>query len=336
MSETTQQEQMDFRNYDVIRWPMQVDFEKDLLWHQGKWPSDSWFAVGNLKSNGHSIGYQAHFLWKVISEDKTMISVNISVVDQTTGTYYCHDYLLQPDEVEIATDVFDVKSDHFRFAGNTDALEIYAKIPNAVIDVKLARTEPILPLNGSGAVPFIGVEQYDYAFPGMSTSGTITMKDEVFDVTGPTWIDRQYGNVPDFFKDPAAITSMKWLWMNVQLENGIRISLGETIRMNCKELMIMCTVMYPDGSIGLAKMRPIETYDYWTSPETGRSYPTRFRVEIPSLDSRLEIVVIRKNSEIVSQWKANIKYEGASKVTGTFNGKEVSGECFSEVFGYWG
>jgi len=48
-------------------------------------------------------------------------------------------------------------------------------------------------------------------------------------------------------------------------------------------------------------MNPIEKLEYWKSPITGQNYPTRFKIEIPSLDAKFEVVCTPKEQEFVSK-----------------------------------
>jgi hypothetical protein len=50
-----------------------------------------------------------------------------------------------------------------------------------------------------------------------------------------------------------------------------------------------------------ASAPPIEKLNYWISPITGKNYPTRFEIEIPSLDARFEVSCRPKEQEFVSK-----------------------------------
>jgi predicted secreted hydrolase len=328
-------EQINYSDYEVTEWLTYVDIDKDLVWHKGKYPNESWFVVANLKSNGHKIAFQAHCLIMQVSEDNSVVSLNISVTNQTTGWYKSHEYAYPLEKVNVSDLIFDIRTDDFVLSGNSDHIIVQATFPEVNIDVALKRVEPVLMTCGSGAVPFLGVEQYDYAFPAMLTSGIIELAGTSYEVSGLSWLDRQWGGLPDFFKNPEAINSMKWLWMNLQLDNGERISLGKVIELNTKKLMLMANIMHPDGSITLAKIKPVEMFDYWTSDITGNSYPTRYIVNIPSVEAELEVIVAPRNQEIVSAIGGINKYEGAADVTGTYRGQQVTGVTYVELVGYW-
>jgi predicted secreted hydrolase len=151
--------------------------------------------------------------------------------------------------------------------------------------------------------------------------GTIEIEGERFAVSGPSWFDRQYGTVPGFFKNGAPKDSMRWLWMNLQLSNGQYFSLTEITEFHEKRLTIFAFGINDEGAHVLARVNPIEKLDYWKSPVTGQNYPTRFKIEIPSLDARFEVTCTPKQQEIVSKLAGLSKYEGAADVTGTYRGE---------------
>ena len=44
-----------------------------------------------------------------------------------------------------------------------------------------------------------------------------------------------------------------------------------------------------------------EQLDYWISPITRQNYPTRFKIEIPSLDAKCEVTCTTNEQEFVSK-----------------------------------
>jgi predicted secreted hydrolase len=128
---------------------------------------------------------------------------------------------------------------------------------------------------------------------------------------------------------------MRWLWMNLQLSNGQYFSLTEITEFHEKRLTIFAFGINDKGAHVLARVNPIEKLDYWKSPVTGQNYPTRFKIEISSLDARFEVTCTPKQQEIVSKLAGPSKYEGAGDVTGTYRGEQVTGVTYVELVGHW-
>jgi len=71
------------------------------------------------------------------------------------------------------------------------------------------------------------------------------------------------------------------------------------------------------------------------SEKSGNRYPTRWSVRIPLLKAVLNVVPAPRQQEIVSVIPVLTKYEGASAVTGTVDGKPVKGFGYVEQYGSW-
>ena len=77
--------------------------------------------------------------------------------------------------------------------------------------------------------------------------------------------------------------------MNLSLSNGDRVAVWDTV--GAKAENSWATVLHPDGSYELAAVKPLAdgADQIWTSPDSGLAYPTRWRIEIPSLKAHLTV-----------------------------------------------
>jgi predicted secreted hydrolase len=77
----------------------------------------------------------------------------------------------------------------------------------------------------------------------------------------------------------------------------------------------------------------VEVLDSWTSPKTGSSYPSGWRLRVPSQEIELTVTPITPNQELnVSV----IYWEGAVMVEGTIAGEAITGRGYVELTGYDG
>lgn len=314
-----------------------VDVTTDLYWHGGRWTSESWFIVANLRSGTERIGLQVHVLVNDIPQHGSVASINVSLINEATGWYKSFEYMYPAEKISLGRDAFNIQAPKFSFSGNGEAISTYVEIDGATIDIVSSAAAPVLLMNGLGYVEFLGVEQYDYAFPRMATKGIITIDGKQYEVEGLGWFDRQWGVLPDFFADPGkgSFNSMQWLWVNPQLSNGINMSIGQIKEFDKKRLTSGATCTQPDGTHIITSIEPIEEVEYWTSPATGNKYPTKIVVRAPGVDSTLTIEVPFKEQEIISKVGGVTKFEGAATVTGTYEGQSVNGDCYLELVGYW-
>lgn len=325
--------------YELANLNTLVNVDRDMCWHGGKSGFESWFIVSNLKSQSESIGLQVHVLINCIPEKGALASINVSVVNETTGWYKAFEFVYPADQLTLGKETFNIQAPKFKFSGDSKAISVYAEIDGGIIDICSKNVNPVLLANGQGYLEFLGVDQYDYAFSGMETVGKIILEDKECEIFGISWFDRQWGDVPEFFSGKGnnenPFSSMQWIWMNPQLNNGVNISLSQIQEFDKKKLSLMASIVKPDGMYISTQIEPIEKLEYWTSPRTGNKYPTKFIVRIPSVDAVLTIEVPYKEQEIVSKMGGLTKYEGAAIVIGTFGGLEVNGECYVELVGYW-
>ena len=135
--------------------------------------------------------------------------------------------------------------------------------------------------------------------------------------------------------DAPAQPSWKWVWFGISLDDGTRISLWDLIEADRRHPF--ATVLHPTGAHEVIAVEPtVELASkLWTSPATGRVYPTRRDVRMPQIDSRLTIDPDVIAQEFVSPDETGHKYEGASAFTGTLRGRQVNGYATIELVGAW-
>ena len=73
----------------------------------------------------------------------------------------------------------------------------------------------------------------------------------------------------------------------------------------------------------------------WKSPQSGATYPSRWRVELPSFNIALDVRPLIEGQELITRGSTGITYwEGACDVSGTFGGVPVRGDAYVEMTGY--
>lgn len=332
--------------YEAVTFRTMVDVKRDLPFHK-EMPLESFFIVCNLDHNGERIGLQYQIIIMRVPGMPAAASVNVNLVNETTGEYKDAEETFLLDQVRISNDILLLEGDHFAFRGDENGLECYYASEGLNFRLSTKKTAPTLLLAGTGAFHYFGdVQQYDFAFPAMPTTGSIRFSGEEKAVTGITWLDRQWGDLPEFFlnrmvKTPGEAVdagqddlSMKWLWLCPQLSNGVNISVGEIQEMGRKRLTMDVTAVEPQGTTVLLEPEVVEKSDYWVSPATGNRYPTHFRFKCEEAGIDLEVTVPHKENEIVSH-VGNTHYEGIALYEGTYRGEPVTGQGYVEMVGDW-
>jgi predicted secreted hydrolase len=176
--------------------------------------------------------------------------------------------------------------------------------------------------------PEPGNASYYYSDPRLETEGRVSVGGKQLSVTGTSWMDREWST--------SALSNEQsgWDWFALQLSDNTELMFYQLRRKDGQR----------DGNSSGAYIRAdntklslkdhdvtIKSVDSWKSPHSAITYPSRWRLSVPSQSLELEIVPLIKDQEL------NVSYrywEGAVKVTGTKEGRVISGLGYVELSGY--
>lgn len=299
---------------------------EDLIYKK-VFDTNSWFAIGHFEAEGEKLNFLYHLIIMKIKGIKMLVSC-FSITNETTGWYAGVDTAYPMLRVKMDMEKFDIKTPDGYMKGDLNDMRIGAKMKNASIDMSMKALGYPLYNEGTGNFDMLGMKINQYSIPVMDTNGTITIEGKTYHVEGISWFDRQWQNDGKNFDG-------KWSWMDLNLDNGNRISLWDAVDVNGK-VKSWATILHDDGTQTVADMVPLSecTYDYWESKKSGNYYPSRWVVKIPAVNAELEVIPAILDQEIAAM-KGLAHYEGASTVKGTYNGQEVTGYCYIELVGNW-
>lgn len=309
----------------------QVDIEKDLP-RKPDYTVDSFFIIGRVEEKGHKINYLYHIMAMnmplPIEKLAKKWQICFSVMDETTGFYTAGDHIYTDKEVTATTDRFSIIAPNAEMSGTWDEMHIRLKEEKFEIDtVTKAIHFPVI-TRGSAVFDLFGMVIHQFSVPYMKTSGKLTVKGETYELNGEnavSWFDRQW-QMQNF-----KLTT-EWSWMAIYLDSGEVISILDSIgKTDTPRFM---TVLRTDGSLEHATdakaFKDCETR-HWTSELSGQDYGTRWDLEMPTFDAKLHIEPVIEKQEIPSSMKKLCKYEGSAAVTGSFEGKPVTGRACVEI-----
>lgn len=304
--------------------PVLVDAAADLTARPDR-PNESWYLIAHVKAGGHRYGFLAHYLTMDGAESGFAGSA-VSLTDETTGRYFRSEILLPPRTGLSQSPGVDIHTPNISWTGDASKMTLQAKIPEGQIDLVLRPRGPVLYNLGTGYFPMFADPQYpnhEYALPAIATSGTLTLDGRTLEVEGQSWLDHQWGPMPDF-----TTTGAGWTWLGVSLSNGFKISLWKT---HLNTTNTWATVLAPDGThtIAEATLTP-GTSGTWTSPDSHVIYPSHWAVTITGLRAALEITAAANNQELLVPGP---RYEGSAAVAGIFEGRPVTGSAYVEIAG---
>ncbi|NND72014.1 MAG: carotenoid 1,2-hydratase [Rhodothermales bacterium] len=208
---------------------------------------------------------------------------------------------------------------------------LYAHDGPTGIDITLQRGKPIvlqgdqgLDQKGAGS----GNASYYYSFTRLPTTGSVTVGDEVFSVEGLSWKDHEWSTSALGPKETG------WDWFALQLSDGRDVMFYQ-LRENSGNASEFSNGMLVEDDGTYRRIETddvvIEVLDYWTSPHSNVTYPSRWTLTYPTENLTLTVTPIVNDQEM----NVSVRYwEGAVDILGSSNGQDVTGQGYVELAGY--
>jgi predicted secreted hydrolase len=176
--------------------------------------------------------------------------------------------------------------------------------------------------------PEKGNASYYYSHTRMPTRGTVSVGGRTYEVAGSSWLDREWSTSvlgPDL---------QGWEWMALQLADSTELMLYR-LRRHDGTASPFSAATHIDAA-GTATALPAHAFvmtplRMWSSDIDGTVYPVAWRVQVPAFGLQLEIEAAFDAQEMdlaVRYW------EGAVRIRGTRQGRDVTGRGFLEMTGF--
>lgn len=305
-------------------------------------PLEWWYLTGHLKdvSTGQTFGVEYVFFYFTRNGKQEWQMVNFAITDpQAQQFYYDYKYgkLKATPPTGLPVSLTEHKgSETWTFSGQQGRYHLKARMAahtGQAIDLTTMPLKPVL-LHGGGT----GYEQYSpsfaagyYSYPRLNATGTIEVNGQPHTVTGELWYDRQW--------DCTTIVSktVGWDWLSIQLNEP-----KEELMLNILRDKKAKQETYNGSYFGSENQNlhlgtgdfQLEPLSYWTSPESKRRYPQKWRVTVPAQGYDLIVEPIMPQQElglkilkVFTLWY----WEGMCRVTGTHNGQPVTGQAYVEM-----
>ena len=162
----------------------------------------------------------------------------------------------------------------------------------------------------------------------MATEGEIKIDGQAFPVTGSSWFDHEWST------SALGPQEVGWDWFSLQLSDQTEIMYYQLRREDGSVAPASSgTLVMPDGSTQTFSWSQVELeeLDAWTSPDSGATYPSGWRMRIRPYG--IELVIEPRFD--AQEMNANVVYwEGAVGVEGERQGRPLTGQGFVELTGY--
>lgn len=181
-----------------------------------------------------------------------------------------------------------------------------------------------------------GDDMFYYCISRCKVSGFVTVDGIRKKIaTGQGWYDHEFGgNTPE---DNVPTMNYAWNWAAIQLDNGCEVSVAvlKDPRSTPHRLMESRAVVV-DAKGERSQPTDLEFTDLnaWTSVRTFNTYPTQWKVSLPSAGIELELVAPFDDQEFMTLIAKPGFWEGRVEVTGTYKGQAVKGLAYVERNGF--
>ena len=271
---------------------------------------------------------------------RSVYPASIALTDLTSGRFYSASTVDRDGAgtSRVSSDAAEIQYRAWSARHDGTAWTIVAAGDSLALELRLEPVKAPVAI-GSDGIMTASEEQtlaWRYALPRLRTAGTIRAGRETFDVSGDSWMEHVYGHA--FARNGEE----GWDVLNLQLRDGAELSLyrfrsapGRSERRTggvyisaaglVMRLETLTTRFYPVGA------------NRWVSTETRRSYPMRWRAEIPALSIRLDVTCTPRHQELATyETHGAAFWRGSVEASGSRGDLRVSGAGFLELVGYAG
>jgi predicted secreted hydrolase len=234
--------------------------------------------------------------------------------------------------------------------GSTARLVARDAATGLALDLELATTKPLVAHGDRGLSPKStepGNASYYVGYTRMTARGRLgtpgaSPAPQDTDVAGAAWFDHEWSTSA---LGPGAAG---WDWFSLQLDDGRELMLFHVRREDGSvEPVSGGTLVERDGRtrrLSRDDVR-IDVLSRWTSPETGATYPSRWRLAVPTADLELVVEPWLESQEMRTSfvyWEGAVRVSGASRLVASPSQRSrtpadrpvVAGSGYVELTGY--
>jgi len=327
----------DWKTYPYTPTGSLISFSLDEGYHSAE-AIEWWYTTGHITGNSSGTNYSymlSYFYYPYLGFQGFRI---LNITNDDTGEHVFDtkpvNYdVLATDKLHIqASGIFLPKIENWKNKkdGNNKVIPfeylIFSSSGNTEINLEYKTLKRPLILDGDGKFDQ-GSSSYTYYYSQTKNdvTGTLTFKGITENVTGVSWIDRQYGTF-----NP--LEDEKYEWLSIQLSNGMDINLWNlftdenTIPDNLKYRILSAYV--DESTQYTTKDFNLERLKFNCTPDNEKCYSQQWRLTSNTNNIDLTITVLHNNSEVQLPFRF---YEGATSIIGKVNGVDVTGQGFAEL-----
>ncbi len=337
-------------SFRKVTGPRAFEFPRDHGMHDD-YRTEWWYFTGNLAdAAGRAFGYQLTFFRLALNKqlDKQLddrasawhsehvFMAHFAVTDIEGGKFHGFERFNRAGAglAGAAESSMDVWLDNWSARSPKDRefpINLLASTGEISLELELEQGKAMVLQGDAGlsqknSVP--GNASYYYSFTRMPSSGTVTIGKQQFDVSGLSWMDREWSS------SALDQDQIGWDWFSLQLDNNCELMLYRFRRKDGSRDPFSYGVYVPDNAAPIklgADEFQITTNNTWRSSNSETLYPVGWTIEVPRLGIALNVDAALENQE----WNRSFRYwEGAVTFSGDSDGAAVRGTGYVEMTGY--
>jgi len=333
----------DIAGFERVTAPRTLAFPADHGPHTG-FQTEWWYYTGNVQtSSGRAFGYQFTIFRRALApaapaggslSSNQIYFAHFAVSDVAAGTHQAFERFSRGAGglAGASADPFRVTLEDWSIVGpDAASVRVQAHQENWAIDLTLEAAKP-LTLHGDRGLsqksPEPGNASFYYSFTRMATQGRMTTPAGSFDVGGESWMDHEWST------SVLSQDTRGWDWFALQLNDGSELMYYRLWQADGSDNPATSgTWVLADGTRQTLSRVDValSALDKWTSPTTGATYPSGWRLSVPSRGLDLTITPRMRDQEMRL---STTYWEGAVSIEGTLAGKPIKGRGYVELTGY--
>jgi predicted secreted hydrolase len=309
--------------------PRPINFPADEAPHHDL--SEWWYYTGHLKTeSGKEYGFELVFFQGVRGQNPVGYAAHFAITDHRRGSFSFFEKVDSSLRVQ-GDGRYQLAVGGWRMGGEGDDHYLQADGGDYAIDLKLHSAKPPVLHNGIGWLSFGPVgDSYYYSRTRMEVDGTLRDGNASERVTGLAWMDHQWG---DFI----LVNGGRWDWFSLQLGDGTEVMV--TVLRDQPGNVAAVYGSHVDRQARVTDLKAgdleVAATGSWSSPRSGATYPSGWRLRLPNQGLDLTLEPVLKDQELNTTASTGVSYwEGEVRVSGSPAGSPVSGEGYVELTGY--
>ncbi len=300
-----------------------------------------WYYTGHFIANEasgkvHRYGFELVVFQVLRSDLPPVYASHFAISDISRGEFHYDQRQVMasaPLPAQATTPGIDVRVGDWQIQGENGHDHLVAAMTNYAINLNLTSQKAPILHNGDGLITYgLAGFSYYYSRTRMAVAGTVQDHGQTVQVTGQAWMDHQWGNF-------LTLANSGWDWFSIQLNDTTELMIYFIRDASGKTISTYAGYIDQQGHdrVIAASALHITALDKWTSPVTGITYPSGWKLAVddPQVRTTLTITPQLKDQElVVRESTGNTYWEGAVDIQGQHNGKAVNGVGYVELTGY--